>query len=68
MPKQGRGTSAGADLDHGGRPPLPDLTGVDLRLLRVTDDPAVHAAVDDVLRGPERFTGKWWGTDTGNGG
>lgn len=40
-------------------PPLPDLSGVDLRTLRRMDTPALAAAVAHVLRGPgeasERF-------------
>lgn len=63
MPKQGRGTSVEWGTDSDRILPLPDLTGVDLRVLRVADDPAVREAVDDVLRCPERFTGTWWGSD-----
>lgn len=33
-------------------PPLPDLSGVDLRTLRRMDTPALTAAVAHVLRGP----------------
>lgn len=68
MPKQGRGASADAGTDNVGSPPLPDLTGIDLHVLRVADDPAVRAAVDDVLRSPYRYIGTWWGADGGNGG
>lgn len=63
MPKPVRGTSAETGTSSTGSAPLPDLTGVDLRVLRVADDPVVRAAVDDVLRRPERFTGTWWGSD-----
>jgi hypothetical protein len=58
-----RGTSAEAGTSSVESVPLPDLTGVDLHDLRVADDPVVRAAVDDVLRRPERFTGTWWGAD-----
>lgn len=68
MPKQGRGASAVAGTGSTGSPPLPDLTGIDLHVLRVADDPAVLAAVDDVLRSPYRYTGTWWGQDGGTGG
>lgn len=63
MPKLGRGAPAAAGTDSTGSPPLPDLTGVDLHVLRVADDPAVRAAVDDVLRDPYRYTDLWWGED-----
>ena len=33
-------------------PPLPDLSGVDLRTLRHMDTPALSAAVAHMLRGP----------------
>jgi hypothetical protein len=33
-------------------PPLPDLSGVDLRTLRMMDTPDLTAAVAHVLRGP----------------
>ena len=59
----GRGAPAAAGTDNTGSPPLPDLTGVDLHVLRVADDPAVRAAVDDVLRDPHRYTDLWWGSD-----
>ena len=68
MPKQGRGTSAQAGPASVGTPPLPDLTGVDLHVLRTSEDPVLLAAVDEVLRGPERFTETWWGDDTSKGG
>lgn len=68
MPKLGRGASAEAGIDNTGSPPLPDLTGVDLHVLRTSDDPAVRAAVDDVLRDPYRYTGLWWGSDGEQGG
>ncbi|MGH3312230.1 MAG: hypothetical protein ACRDP3_16855 [Streptomyces sp.] len=68
MPKQGRGTSSGTDLERAGTPPLPDLTGVDLCVLRAMDAPALLAAVDAVLDRPERFTETWWGDDGGQAG
>ncbi|RAJ71383.1 hypothetical protein K378_00201 [Streptomyces sp. Amel2xB2] len=65
MPKQGRGVPADAGTESVASLPLPDLSGVDLCVLRIADDPLVSAAVDDVLRCPERFTGTWWGSDGG---
>lgn len=38
--------------EHALAPPLPDLSGVDLRTLRRMDTPALAAAVAHVLRGP----------------
>lgn len=65
MPNLGRGAPAAAGNDNTGSPPLPDLTGVDLHVLRAADDPAVLAAVDDVLRDPGRHTDLWWGPSDG---
>nr|WP_240968567.1 hypothetical protein [Streptomyces sp. HNM0575] len=61
----GRGAPASAGSDNTGSPPLPDLTGVDLHVLRVAEDPALRAAVDDVLRDPYRCTDLWWGPSDG---
>ncbi|MET9437592.1 hypothetical protein [Streptomyces sp. NPDC006551] len=41
--------ATGVDRDAGQAPPLPDLTAVDLRTLRVMDHPDLVAAVDRVL-------------------
>ena len=67
MPKHGRGTSGGAGLESTRTTPLPDLGGVDLHELRDMDDPALLAAVDEVLRSPERFAETWW-DDSGRRG
>ena len=68
MPNHGRGASAPAEPDVPGEPPLPDLSGVDLQVLRGADDPVVTAAVDEVLRDPGRYTGVWWGNEGGDAG
>jgi FXSXX-COOH protein len=67
VPKHGRGTSGGAGPQTTRTALLPDLGGVDLHELRGMDDPALLAAVDEVLRSPERFTESWW-ADSGQGG
>ncbi|MET9623283.1 MULTISPECIES: hypothetical protein [unclassified Streptomyces] len=41
--------ATGVDRDAGGSPHLPDLTAVDLRTLRRTEDPDLEAAVELVL-------------------
>jgi hypothetical protein len=41
---------------------------VDLQVLQSVDDPAVSAAVDDVLRDPGRYTDIWWGPNEGGEG
>jgi FXSXX-COOH protein len=68
VPKHGRGTSGGAGADSARTLPLPDLGGVDLHELRGMDDPALLAAVDEVLRGPERFAETWWDDSAPGGG
>lgn len=46
--------ATGVDRDHGRPEHLPDLAAVDLRTLRVMDDPELAAAVELVLlRSPE---------------
>ncbi|MBA0051545.1 hypothetical protein E0L36_11765 [Streptomyces sp. AJS327] len=52
MPKPKDATDAAAGATGAAAPPLPDLSGVDLRTLRSLDTPAVTAAVDHVLRHP----------------
>lgn len=67
-------SDAGSGVEEGQyalAPPLPDLSGVDLRTLRRMDTPALTAAVAHVLRGPgeagELFTAndKLFGADDG---
>jgi hypothetical protein len=59
VPKHGRGTSGGAGPQSTRTAPLPDLGGVDLHELRGMDDPALQAAVDEVLCSPELFAETW---------
>lgn len=68
MPNQGSRTSGRACPQGGRTPSLPDLAGVDLHELRVMDDPALLAAVDEVLRRPELFAEIWAGDGGGQGG
>ncbi|MFI1799249.1 hypothetical protein ACH427_18125 [Streptomyces sp. NPDC020379] len=50
-------------------PPVPDLTGVDLRTLRHTEDPALGAAVEEVLLDPGEFEETWYSSgDDATGG
>ncbi|MET8680432.1 FxSxx-COOH cyclophane-containing RiPP peptide [Streptomyces sp. NPDC004647] len=42
-----------------GGPPLPDLTGVDLRSLRDLQHPVLSAAVEDVLRHTPQTSDAW---------
>lgn len=51
--------ATGTGRDAGETPPLPDLTTVDLRTLRVMDHPDLVAAVDRVL-GRSRELGESW--------
>ncbi len=66
VPRQRDPASAGTARRPSCPPPLPDLTGVDLRTLSTLDDPALTAAVDHVLRNPADFTESW--RDDGSAG
>jgi hypothetical protein len=68
VPKQGSATSGEACPEGARTPSLPDLAGVDLHRLRVMDDPALLAAVDEVLRRPELFADMWLAGEGGQGG
>ncbi|MFF5450008.1 hypothetical protein ACFY40_02020 [Streptomyces sp. NPDC012950] len=62
-------SGAGRDTDRTPPPParatrLPDLAAVDLRTLRVLDDPALVAEVDRVL-GRAAELGESWFSDEG---
>ncbi|SCK31292.1 hypothetical protein [Streptomyces sp. WMMB 322] len=52
MPKHPDAEPAVERAEYALAPPLPDLSGVDLRTLRRLDTPALTAAVAHVLRGP----------------
>ncbi|WP_116213858.1 hypothetical protein [Streptomyces olivoreticuli] len=50
-------------------PTVPDLTGIDLRTLRHTEDPRLGAAVEEVLLDPGGFEEIWYsGGDDATGG
>ncbi|MDJ1135263.1 hypothetical protein [Streptomyces iconiensis] len=66
MPKRTGGTSRGPGQQSGGSAPLPDLSGIDLRTLRTSDDSAVAAAVEWALRVPEKFR-LFWAAEGGEG-
>lgn len=68
MPKQTRSTSTEPAEASAERPPLPDLTGIDLRTLRVCQDSALTGAARHLLRCPAGFTRMWSAGDGGNGG
>ncbi|MGW2300253.1 hypothetical protein [Streptomyces sp. NPDC001809] len=57
---------AGVDRAEGRPRRLPDLTGVDLRTLRLLDDPELVAAVERVLWNPQEL-GESWYEDSGEG-
>lgn len=50
---------AEVDREDDRLPHLPDLTAVDLRTLRFTDDPELAAAVDRLLWRPEELADSW---------
>ncbi len=54
---------AGQGRDAGRTPAAPDLTDVDLRTLRVMDDPGTAEAVGRVLDRPWELAEAWWTTD-----
>ncbi|MGP4003874.1 hypothetical protein [Streptomyces sp. 8N706] len=60
MPKPRNAMATGPDESVSGAPPLPDLTGVDLRTLRETENTGLAAAVEDVMRHPSRLTDLWY--------
>lgn len=62
VPKRTDGTSRSPGQESAESPPLPDLTGFDLRTLRTSEDPAVTAAVESTLSRPERLTRVWRST------
>ncbi|MFB7513976.1 hypothetical protein [Streptomyces sp. NPDC056144] len=51
--------ATGAGPRAGRSPELPDLAAVDLWTLRVTDDAAVGAEVERVLRHPSELSAAW---------
>ncbi|MCT4354466.1 hypothetical protein M5362_15140 [Streptomyces sp. Je 1-79] len=51
--------ATGVDRDNGRPPHLPDLVSVDLRTLRVMDDPELAAAVERVLLRPPELVEAW---------
>ncbi|MEU2871083.1 hypothetical protein ABZ769_18020 [Streptomyces olivoreticuli] len=60
MPKLKR-TAAARSADVAERvPTVPDLTGIDLRTLRHTEDPRLATAVEEVLLDPGEFEGTWY--------
>ncbi|MGA5134536.1 hypothetical protein ACPCTO_32565 [Streptomyces olivoreticuli] len=60
MPKLKR-TAAAVSADAAERvPTVPDLTGIDLRTLRHTEDTALGVAVEEVLLDPGEFEGTWY--------
>ncbi|MEV8479053.1 hypothetical protein [Streptomyces sp. NPDC051173] len=60
MPKLKRTASARQAHPVERVPPVPDLTGVDLRTLRHAEDPALGAAVEEVLLDPGEFEETWY--------
>jgi hypothetical protein len=66
VPKLRGGVCRGARRKPESTVPVPDLTGVDLRILRTLDGPELRAAVEDVLCFPERLV-EIWGSDTKEG-
>ncbi|WP_344563465.1 hypothetical protein [Streptomyces axinellae] len=66
MPKRTDGTSHSPGQETAA-PPLPDLRGVSLRMLRTCDDAAVAAAVESTLHTPEALSRVWRSTG-GQGG
>jgi hypothetical protein len=66
VPKWTDGTSRSPGQEIGA-PPLPDLRGMTLRMLRTCDDAAVTAAVESALHTPESLSRVWRSTG-GQGG
>ncbi|MGW7050750.1 FxSxx-COOH cyclophane-containing RiPP peptide [Streptomyces sp. NPDC054887] len=54
---------AGQGRDAGQPPVVPDLTDVDLRTLRTSDDPGLTEAVGRVLDRPGDLAEAWWTGD-----
>ncbi|MGW2645465.1 hypothetical protein ACWC2T_11235 [Streptomyces sp. NPDC001393] len=68
MAEQRKG-AAGPGEDRGRTAHLPDLTDVDLRTLRATDDPGLMALVRDVLCRTREFGEVWYvGEESGGKG
>lgn len=66
VPKWTDGTSHSPGQEFAA-PPLPDLRGVTLRMLKTCDDAAVTAAVESALHTPEALSRVWRSTG-GQGG
>lgn len=62
-----RQSAAGADRGAPPMSPLPDLTGVALRGLRILDDERVTRAVDETLRRPGELAETWYSSGAQGG-